>query len=205
MTEKRNVAQISMQTDTNTIRESILQDEISSETGNSTKDAIVIFRTHVNECFEGISGELKQVDKLVEEAVNGLVANLNTIDHLNTLQHNMLPAIKIKLAGTGNPEMATLLDGQIEMVGEIRQELDMAYTFLQVGDMICQLLTHTKFRVEVINNALQCVNQQGDNCDDTRLQQIYEEISRAVVAANTLSCQKKVPQHDLQSGGIELF
>lgn len=194
-----------MHTDTNTIRESILQGEIASETGSSVKDARAAFRTHVNECFEGISGELRQVDKLIEEAVNGLVANLNTIDRLNTLQHDTLPAIKEKLAGEENRERMALLDGQIEMVGKIRQELDVAYTFLQVGDMICQLLTHTKFRVEVINNALQFANQQGDDCDDKRSQQIYEEISRAVIAANTLSCQKKVPQHDLQSGDIELF
>lgn len=194
-----------MQTDINTIREGILHSEAPGETQSGAKSAKEAFCSHVNECFEGISGELRQVDKLVEEAVNGLVGNLNTIERLSTHLHDTLPAIKAKLVEAGNLEAAALLDRQIEMAGEIRQEMDVAFTFLQVGDMISQLLTHTRFRVEVISAALQCANQQGDNVDDIRSQQIYEEISRAVVTANTLSCQKKVPQHDLQSGDIELF
>ena len=113
-------------------------DEIATaDRNNITQNSDVI------EYLMNIKGELNQVDRLVSDAVNNLVINFKYISKLTKSHHDMVLAIEKMAAPEGSKNILTLLDKQMTIADKIEQELEMAVTSLQFGDLVTQL----RFRV----------------------------------------------------------
>ena len=162
--------------------------------------------TEANEYFMNIKEELNQVDRLVSDAVNNLVINFKYISSLTKSHYDMVLVIEKMAAPEGSKPILELLEKQMVIADKIEQELEMAITSLQFGDLVTQLLAHTARQVEMLNMELQHIdrlsNWKGRN---TTLQGIHKDISKAVNMANSKSKRKPVVQQGMQMGDIELF
>jgi hypothetical protein len=112
----------------------------------------VLCTAEADEYFMGINGELNQIDRLVSDAVNNLVINFRYISKLTKSHHDMVLAIEKMAAPEGSKPILELLDKQMDIAGKIEQELEMAITSLQFGDLVTQLLAHTTHHVEILNS-----------------------------------------------------
>ncbi len=159
-----------------------------------------------DEYFLNIKGELNQVDRLVSDAVNNLVINFRYISKLTKTHHEMVTTIERMAIPDGNKPILELLDKQMEIAEKIEQELEMAITSLQFGDLVTQLLAHTAHQVEMLNMELQRIDRE-DNWRNGKaaLHTIHEGISKAVNIAKTRSKRKPVVQQGMQMGDVELF
>ncbi|MCC8997265.1 MAG: hypothetical protein LM517_09515 [Nitrosomonas sp.] len=159
-----------------------------------------------DEYFLNIKGELNQVDRLVSDAVNNLVINFRYISKLTQTHHEMVTTIERMAIPDGNKPILELLDKQMEIAEKIEQELEMAITSLQFGDLVTQLLAHTAHQVEMLNMELQRIDRE-DNWRNGKaaLHTIHEGISKAVNIAKTRSKRKPVVQQGMQMGDVELF
>ena len=171
---------------------------------------VVLNRTLCNveadEYFMGIKGELNQIDRIVSDAVNNLVSNFRYISELTKSHHEMVLAIERMAAPDSSKPIIELLGKQMIIADKIEQELEMAVTSLQFGDLVAQLLAHTSHQVEVLNIELQRIDQQSSwEHGKKTLIAIHEEISRVVDVANAKSKRKPVVQQGMQMGDIELF
>ncbi len=106
----------------------------------------------------------------------------------------------------GSKPILELLEKQMIIADRIEQELEMAVTSLQFGDLVTQLLAHTARQVETLNMELQRIDRQSNwKSRNTTLQAINEGVSKAVNMANAKSKRKPVVQQGMQMGDIELF
>ncbi|MBP6056944.1 MAG: hypothetical protein KA524_00710 [Nitrosomonas sp.] len=159
-----------------------------------------------NEYFMNIKEELNQIDRLVSDAVNNLVINFKYISTLTKSHHDMVLVIEKMAAPEGGKPILELLEKQMVIADKIEQELEMAITSLQFGDLVTQLLAHTARQVEVLNMELQRIDRLSNWKDrNTTLQGIHEDISKAVNMADSKSKRKPVVQQGMQMGDIELF
>lgn len=159
-----------------------------------------------NEYFMNIKEELNQIDRLVSDAVNNLVINFKYISTLTKSHHDMVLVIEKMAAPEGSKPILELLEKQMVIADKIEQELEMAVTSLQFGDLVTQLLAHTARQVEVLNMELQRIDRLSNWKDrNTTLQGIHEDISKAVNMADSKSKRKPVVQQGMQMGDIELF
>ncbi|MDO9469563.1 MAG: hypothetical protein Q7J23_02380 [Nitrosomonas sp.] len=168
----------------------------------------VLCTAEADEYFMGIKGELNQIDRLVSDAVNNLVINFRYISKLTKSHHDMVLAIEKMAAPEGSKPILELLDKQMDIAGKIEQELEMAITSLQFGDLVTQLLAHTTHQVEILNIELQRIDRQGNwkkRVEEESLRTIHEGISKAVDVAKIKSKRKSVVQQGMQMGDIELF
>lgn len=169
----------------------------------------VLCNVEADEYFMSIKGELNQVDRLVSDAVNNLVVNFKYISKLTKSHHDMVLAIERMAAPEGSKPILELLEKQMDIADKIEQELEMAVTSLQFGDLVTQLLAHTANQVESLNMELQRIDRQGswkENAGKNSLVTTMQEgISKAVNMAKTKSKRKPVVQHGMQMGDIELF
>lgn len=168
----------------------------------------VLCTAEADEYFMGIKGELNQIDRLVSDAVNNLVINFRYISKLTKSHHDMVLAIEKMAAPEGSKPILELLDKQMDIAGKIEQELEMAITSLQFGDLVTQLLAHTTHQVEILNIELQRIDRQGNwkkKVEEESLRTIHEGISKAVDVAKIKSKRKPVVQQGMQMGDIELF
>ncbi|MDO8894244.1 MAG: hypothetical protein U1D41_11340 [Nitrosomonas sp.] len=168
----------------------------------------VLCTAEADEYFMGIKGELNQIDRLVSDAVNNLVINFRYISKLTKSHHDMVLAIEKMAAPEGSKPILELLDKQMDIAGKIEQELEMAITSLQFGDLVTQLLAHTTHQVEILNIELQRIDRQGNwkkRVEEESLRTIHEGISKAVDVAKIKSKRKPVVQQGMQMGDIELF
>jgi len=168
----------------------------------------VLCTAEADEYFMGIKGELNQIDRLVSDAVNNLVINFRYISKLTKSHHDMVLAIERMAAPEGSKPILELLDKQMDIAGKIEQELEMAITSLQFGDLVTQLLAHTTHQVEILNIELQRIDRQGNwkkKVEEESLRTIHEGISKAVDVAKIKSKRKPVVQQGMQMGDIELF
>lgn len=162
--------------------------------------------TEADEYFMSIKVELNQIDRLVSDAVNNLVINFRYISKLTKSHHDMVLAIEKMAAPEGSKPIIELLEKQMIIADKIEQELEMAITSLQFGDLVTQLLAHTARQVETLNIELQRIDRQSNwKSEKTTLQATHEGISKAVNMANTKSKRKPVVQQGMQMGDIELF
>ena len=159
-----------------------------------------------DEYFLNIKGELNQVDRLVSDAVNNLVINFRYISKLTKTHHELVTTIERMAIPDGNKPILELLDKQMEIAEKIEQELEMAITSLQFGDLVTQLLAHTAHQVEMLNMELQRIDRE-DNWRNGKaaLHTIHEGISKAVNIAKTKGKRKPVVQQGMQMGDVELF
>ncbi len=74
----------------------------------------------------------------------------------------MVLAIERMAAPDSSKPIIELLGKQMIIADKIEQELEMAVTSLQFGDLVAQLLAHTSHQVEVLNIELQRIDQQGN-------------------------------------------
>jgi hypothetical protein len=113
-----------------------------------------------------ISWALKEnsikLTELVSDAVNNLVSNFRYISELTKSHHEMVLAIERMAAPDSSKPIIELLGKQMIIADKIEQELEMAVTSLQFGDLVAQLLAHTSHQVEVLNIELQRIDQQGN-------------------------------------------
>ncbi len=175
-------------------------DEIATaDRNNITQNSDVI------EYLMNIKGELNQVDRLVSDAVNNLVINFKYISKLTKSHHDMVLAIEKMAAPEGSKNILTLLDKQMTIADKIEQELEMAVTSLQFGDLVTQLLAHTARQVEILNIELQRANHASDLRSAGDYDAIQAGISRAVNMAKAKNKKKPVVQQGMQMGEIELF
>ena len=168
----------------------------------------VLCTAEADEYFMGIKGELNQIDRLVSDAVNNLVINFRYISKLTKSHHDMVLVIEKMAAPEGSKPILELLDKQMDIAGKIEQELEMAITSLQFGDLVTQLLAHTTHQVEILNIELQRIDRQGNwkkKVEEESLRTIHEGISKAVDVAKIKSKRKPVVQQGMQMGDIELF
>jgi len=168
----------------------------------------VLCTAEADEYFMGIKGELNQIDRLVSDAVNNLVINFRYISKLTKSHHDMVLAIEKMAAPEGSKPILELLDKQMDIAGKIEQELEMAITSLQFGDLVTQLLAHTTHQVEILNIELQRIDRQGNwkkKVEEESLRTIHEGISKAVDVAKIKNKRKPVVQQGMQMGDIELF
>ncbi len=168
----------------------------------------VLCTAEADEYFMGIKGELNQIDRLVSDAVNNLVINFRYISKLTKSHHDMVLAIEKMAAPEGSKPILELLDKQMDIAGKIEQELEMAITSLQFGDLVTQLLAYTTHQVEILNIELQRIDRQGNwkkRVEEESLRTIHEGISKAVDVAKIKSKRKPVVQQGMQMGDIELF
>ncbi|QOJ22767.1 MAG: hypothetical protein HRU78_03115 [Gammaproteobacteria bacterium] len=168
----------------------------------------VLCTAEADEYFMSIKGELSQVDRLVSDAVNNLVINFRYISKLTKSHHDMVLAIERMAAPEGSKPILELLEKQMVIADKIEQELEMAITSLQFGDLVTQLLAHTSGQVEALNIELQRIDRKGswkENTEKNALDAIQEGISKAVEMAKTKSKRKPVVQQGMQMGDIELF
>ena len=176
------------------------------------QDMNVSADSRVADYFASIDSELKQVDRLVGDAVGNLVASFKYINKLTHAQQEISLSIAQAAAGPGVGDggpVGLLLERQAANADQIEQEVDAAVTALQFGDLVAQLLSHTIIRVEALGAALQRIDwdDAGHSGGERarRRQGIHEGICRAVLAANAGSRRKPVVQQGMQKGGIELF
>lgn len=168
----------------------------------------VLCNAEADEYFMSIKEELNQVDRLVSDAVNNLVINFGYISNLTKSHHEMVVAIEKMAVPEGSKPMLELLEKQMVIADKIEQELEMAVTSLQFGDLVTQLLAHTTRQVEALNIELQRIERQGswkENASKNTLGTIHEGISKAVNMAKTKGKRKPVVQQGMQMGDIELF
>ena len=168
----------------------------------------VLCNAEADEYFMSIKEELNQVDRLVSDAVNNLVINFGYISNLTKSHHEMVVAIEKMAVPEGSKPILELLEKQMVIADKIEQELEMAVTSLQFGDLVTQLLAHTTRQVEALNIELQRIERQGswkENASKNTLGTIHEGISKAVNMAKTKSKRKPVVQQGMQMGDIELF
>lgn len=168
----------------------------------------VLCNAEADEYFMSIKEELNQVDRLVSDAVNNLVINFGYISNLTKSHHEMVLAIEKMAAPEGSKPILELLEKQMVIADKIEQELEMAVTSLQFGDLVTQLLAHTTRQVEALNIELQRIERQGswkENAGKNTLSTIHEGISKAVNMAKTKGKRKPVVQQGMQMGDIELF
>jgi hypothetical protein len=161
----------------------------------------VLCDSDVDEYFRNIKEELKQVDRLVSDAVNNLVINFRYISKLTKSHHDMVLAIEKMAAPEGDKQIVELLDKQMTIADKIEQELETVVTSLQFGDLVTQLLMHTDRQVEMLNNELHRFGRQGGLGNAIG----KEGISSAINAAKAKSKRKPVVQQGMQMGDIELF
>ena len=165
--------------------------------------------SHLDDYFAGIHGELSQADRLVGDAVGDLVARFRYIGKLTRSQQEISLAIVGMAAPADGGPMRQLLERQTVIAGQIEQEVDAAVISLQFGDLVAQLLAHTKVRVDAIGAALQRIDTldagQERGALSCKPQRMHEGVSRAVLAANAASREKPVVQHGMQTGEVELF
>ena len=168
----------------------------------------VLCNAEADEYFMSIKEELNQVDRLVSDAVNNLVINFGYISNLTKSHHEMVVAIEKMAVPEGSKPILELLEKQMVIADKIEQELEMAVTSLQFGDLVTQLLAHTTRQVEALNIELQRIERQGswkENASKNTLGTIHEGISKAVNMAKTKGKKKPVVQQGMQMGDIELF
>jgi hypothetical protein len=168
----------------------------------------VLCTAEADEYFMSIKGELNQIDRLVSDAVNNLVINFRYISKLTKSHHDMVLAIEKMAAPEGSKPILELLEKQMVIADKIEQELEMAVTSLQFGDLVTQLLAHTTGQVEILNMELQRVDRRGNwkkKVGKESLHMIHEGISKAVNAVKIKSKRKPVVQQGMQMGDIELF
>lgn len=161
-----------------------------------------------DEYFMNIKDELNQIDRLVNDAVNNLVVSFRYISKLTKSHHDMVLAIEKMAAPEGSKPILMLLEKQMIIADKIEQELEMAVTSLQFGDLVTQLLAHTVRQVEMLNMELQRIDRQSNRKDGNATLQaiiIREGISQAANGANARSKRKPVVQQGMQMGDIELF
>jgi hypothetical protein len=165
--------------------------------------------SHLDQQFAGIHGELSQADRLVGDAVGDLVASFRHISALTRSQQEVSLAIVGMAAPAEGGPMGPLLERQTLIAGQIEQELDAAVISLQFGDLVAQLLAHTKVRVDAIGTALQRIDTLDAGQDGGVLSRksrwMHDRVSRAVLAANAAGRGKPVVQHGMQTGEVELF
>ena len=175
-------------------------DELTmADRNNITQNSDVI------EYLMNIREELNQVERLVSDAVNNLVINFKYISKLTKSHHDMVLAIEKMAAPEGSKNILTLLDKQMTIADKIEQELEMAITSLQFGDLVTQLLAHTARQVEILNIELQRVNHTNDLRSVSDYDAMQTGISRAVNMAKGKNKKKPVVQQGMQMGEIELF
>jgi len=168
----------------------------------------VICNNAADEYFMGIKGDLNQAERLVSDAVNNLVINFRYISKLTESHHEMVLAIERMSAPEGNSCINALLEKQMAIANQIEQELEMAITSLQFGDLVAQLLAHTTRQVEMLNVELQRIDRQGGRQGKTEreaLDSIHSGISKAVDVVKNKSKKKPVVQQGMQMGDVELF
>lgn len=161
-----------------------------------------------DEFFLNIKGELNQVDRLVSDAVNNLVINFKFISKLTKSHHDMVLAIEKLAAPEGSKPIINLLEKQMVVADKIEQELEMAITSLQFGDLVTQLLAHTSRQVEMLSIELQRIDRQSGwrkKSNKKTLNRIHEGISEAIELTKSNSKRKPVVQQGMQMGDIELF
>lgn len=187
------------------------EDEINNQAVNELlrvgQDA-VLCNAEADEYFMSIKGELNQIDRLVSDAVNNLVVNFKYISKLTKSHHDMVLVIEKMAAPEGSKPILELLEKQMVIADKIEQELEMAVTSLQFGDLVTQLLAHTTHQIEMLNIELQRSDRKGDwrsGSEKKTLHTIQEGISKAVNVAKTKSKRKPVVQQGMQMGDIELF
>lgn len=168
----------------------------------------VLCNAEADEYFMDIKGELNQIDRLVSDAVNNLVINFKYISKLTKSHHDMVLAIEKMATPEGSKPILELLEKQMVIADKIEQELEMAVTSLQFGDLVTQLLAHTTHQIEMLNIELQRLDRQGgwkNKSENKTLHTIQEGISKAVDLAKTRSKRKPVVQQGMQMGDIEFF
>ncbi|MGZ0019002.1 hypothetical protein [Nitrosomonas sp. wSCUT-2] len=168
----------------------------------------VLRNAEADEFFLNIKGELNQVDRLVSDAVNNLVINFKFISKLTKSHHEMVSAIEKLAAPEGSKPILDLLEKQMVVADKIEQELEMAITSLQFGDLVTQLLAHTTHQVELLSIELQRIDRQSSwdkKSNKKTLNRIHEGISEAVALTKSNSKRKPVVQQGMQMGDIELF
>jgi len=120
----------------------------------------------------------------------------------------MVLAIEKLAAPEGSKPILELLEKQMVVADKIEQELEMAVTSLQFGDLVTQLLAHTSRQVEMLSIELQRVDRQsgwGKTSNKKMLKRVHEGISEAVAKTTIKSTRKPVVQQGMQMGDIELF
>ena len=175
----------------------------------AAQDLKVFCNSQLDEYFAGVHGELSQADRLVGDAVGDLVAGFKHISKLTRSQQEISLAIVQTAALANGEDMGSLLERQRVIAGQLEQEVDAAVTALQFGDLVAQLLAHTRIRVDAIGTALQRIDlldagPEGDELSGKPLR-FHAGVSRAVMVANAASRAKPVVQQGMQRGDIELF
>ncbi|SEF68111.1 hypothetical protein [Nitrosomonas ureae] len=168
----------------------------------------VICNNAADEYFMGIKEDLNQAERLVSDAVNNLVINFRYISKLTESHHEMVLAIERMAAPEGNSCINELLEKQMVIANQIEQELEMAITSLQFGDLVAQLLAHTTRQVEMLNVELQRIDRQGGwqgKTESEALDSIHSGISKAVDVVKNKSKKKPVVQQGMQMGDVEVF
>mgnify|MGYP003545272862 CR=1 FL=1 len=132
-------------------------DEMNSENSDHA-----LCNAEVDEYFMNIKSELGQVDRLISDAVNNLVINFHYISKLTKTHHEMVLVIEKMASPEASKPILELLDKQMNIADKIEQELEMAITSLQFGDLVTQLLAHTTHQVEMLNMELQRVDREDN-------------------------------------------
>jgi len=162
--------------------------------------------TDAEEFFIVIREDLQQVDRLVSDAVNNLVANFGYISKLSKNHHEMVLAIEKMAAPEGSKQILSLLEKQMVIADKIEHELDTAVTSLQFGDLVTQLIAHTAKQVETLNMVLQRIDRQADwKGHEKSIEEIHADLSKAINVVNAKNKRKPVVQQGMQMGDVELF
>ncbi|SFD90211.1 hypothetical protein [Nitrosomonas sp. Nm166] len=188
---------------------------VSDKIDNQTMDKLMpldqdgmLCNAEADEYFLNIKSELSQIDRLVSDAVNNLVINFKYISKLTKSHHDMVLTIEKMAVPEESKPILELLEKQMIIADKIEQELEMAVTSLQFGDLVTQLLAHTTRQVEMLNIELQRIDRQStwkEKTGEKSLHAVHEGISKAVNMASTKNIRKPVVQQGMQMGDIELF
>jgi hypothetical protein len=201
-----SVTLVKLDNEEESMTETCLGDGKSGNQYSAGDPSEVLCNIEADEYFINIKADLNQVDRLVSDAVNNLVINFRYISELTKSHYDMVLAIEKMAIPERNKPTLELLKKQMIIADKIQQELEMAITSLQFGDLVTQLLTHTTKRVETLNIELQRIDRQNSRKKgEAMLLTIHEGISHAVNMANTKNRKKPVVQHGMQTGDIELF
>ena len=181
-----------------------LKDGASNEPQTLVSESVC--NIEVDEYFCDIKEELGQADKLVNDAVNNLVMNFNYISKLTSSHHGMVLAIEKMAAPADNEPVQQLLKRQMKIAEKIEQELSAAVTSLQFGDLVTQLLGHTAHQIDALNMSLHHIDRQNFNKPGGRnLNEVRNEISKAVISVKKNSKSKPVVQQGMRVGEVDLF
>ena len=182
--------------------ERIKQATIEPENEVSSK----IYNVEVDEYFLTLKSDLNQIDRLVNDAVTNLVINFKYINELSKSHHEMVMTIEKLSIPKENKPVLELLNKQMAIGEKIERELESALTSLQFGDLVSQLLAHTSRQIEMLNFALQHIDQIKNNQKDPdKSHRKNNEISQAIQLAHSKKLNKPVVQQEMQNGEIELF